>query len=85
MLEHREKLVAELGGDEQGRGDHTVGSCRLVEEESFKEGVKTTMSGPFVCVTIATGNPVMLEGNTFKLVLDWTSPGVKVRKTGVLV
>lgn len=27
----------------------------------------------------------MLEGNTFTRVLDWTSPGVKVRKTRVLV
>lgn len=62
-----------------------MGSCGLVEEESFEEGVKTTMSGPLVYVSMTTGNPVMLEGNTFKLGLDWTSPGVKVRKSRVLV
>lgn len=80
----REKLVAELGG-EQRREDSTVGSYGLVEEESFKEGVKTRMSGPLMCMAMTTGNPVMLEGNTFMRVLDWTFPGVKVRKTRVLV
>lgn len=58
-----------------------MGSCGLVEEESFKEGVKTRMSGPLMCMAMTTGNPVMLEGNTFTR----ASPGVKVRKTRVLV
>lgn len=57
-----------------------MGSCGLVEEKSFKEEVKTRTSGPLICMAMTTGNPVMLEGNTFKRVLDWTS-GVKVRKT----
>lgn len=69
----------------QAREDSTVGSCGLVEEKRFKEGVKTRTSGPLMCMAMTTGNPVMLEGNTFKRVLDWTSPGVKVRKTRVLV
>jgi hypothetical protein len=34
-------------------------------------------------MAMTTGNPVMLEGKTFRWVLDWTSSGVKVRKTGV--
>lgn len=38
-----------------------------------------------MCMAMTTGSPVVLEGNIFKGVLDWTSSGTIVGRTGVLV
>lgn len=36
-----------------------------------------------ICMAMTTGSPVVLEGNIFKGVLDWTSSGTIVGRTGV--